>query len=650
MRSRSWLLLATASLLVFSGCKAIATILLIPVMVVGVVFGGLASIFVSADGLTDDAELRAGGLRIDERVLEVQVDADMTFEGSLLVVSTVTSAAGLAEAQQASLSYDPRSHGLELVSAKVVNPDGSVYEVSENQIFERPSDVALGAPGYVSSMTKSVLFPQLTIGSQTHVEWRFEQEAQSLRGFTYAWRPSFAIPVTHSRIRISYDEAVPLRFHGDSPFEVAQSSAGGRRVVEATLRDYAAQTPERAMVGPGDVCPRFVVTTHESWEAIGATLHEAVAERVEVTPEIESLAAQIVGERQGLDAARAIHRWVCENIHYVVVYMNQADSWVPHPASEVLANRYGDCKDKHVLSASLLAARGIQAEPVLVNFDRGFEPFALPTPLQFNHCMTYLPEFDLYSNPTDPYRDLGDLDTVLSDKFVVIGSPQGRVARTPGGSADSNRYRVAHQAVIGPDGIVSGHSVLDFEGRTSGRLRRTLALAAAPDQAADNLLHAGALGGHGELQTTDPTNLDVPLHCEGEWTSDIPIEVSPQIHFMTPVGIDLVNPQLLRAFLSSEERRYPILIAALEITWDFELQLPAGYRLDTLPRGRSVQNRAGRFESSYRAASESRVIVRRTLRIEQDRFLAEHYADLRAILRAAVIDMQTILSASELSS
>jgi len=634
------------SLLALVGCRTMARILFLPFALLAVLFGGLASIFVSADGAGDDAELYAGGVRIIERVLEVEVDEDLTFEGSLRVVSTVTEPAGIELAQQVSLSYDPRSQELELVSAKVVNPDGSVHEVASDQVFERPTALTQGAPEYLSSLTKSVLLPQLTVGSQVHMEWHFTDAAVPVLGFNYTWRPSFAIPVDESRIKITYHEDAPLRFDAQAPFVLEESARGKKRTVTATLRDYEAQTPERAMVAPRDVCPEFVVTTTKSWEEIGAAFHAVMQERIEVTPEVQALAAEIVGDEEGLDAARAIHRWVCENINYVVVYMNASDGWIPHHVSEVLEHGYGDCKDKVVLTASLLAARGIQAEPALVRLDRGFQPFALPTPMQFNHCMVYLPELGLYSNPTDPYRDLGELGPTLSGKFVVLATEAGRVTRTPESSADDNAYDVEHKVAIGADGVVTGRSALAFRGRSEGQFRRALALSTDTNEVADTLLHTGLLGGHGELQTTDPTDLETPLRCEGEWTSDIPIAMGPSIHFMTPTGIDPVNVHVVSDFVSTKERRYPVLISAIELAWHYELELPTGFRFDAVPGGREKETAAGRFESRYQLTEDGRLLVDRRLRIERDLYASEQYDALRAILLESIIDRETILSAS----
>jgi hypothetical protein len=494
-------------------------------------------------------------------------------------------------------------------------------------------------------VTQNVLFPQLRVGSQTRVKWRFEQRGKPLLGFNYSWRPSFMLPVEQARIKITYKDDVPLRFDARGGFAVQESAARGERVVEAELRDYAGQLPEKAMVSPRDLCPEFVATTLDRWETIGARFHAAVADKIESTPEIDALAATIVGERVGLEAARAIHRWVCGNVQYVAVYLREMSGWVPHSASEVLKNGYGDCKDQFVLMASLLRSRGIEAEPVLVNYDRSFVPFPIATPLQFNHCMAYLPEFDLYSNPIDPYRDLGELEVMLSDKFVVIASPEGRIGRTPAGSADKNRYHIEQTVAIAADGSVSGRASLDFAGRPAGRFRRTLALAANVEQPADDLLAGSPFGGRGELVSSDACNLEIPLHCEGSWSSDIPLSFDPRLQFEVPVGLDLLNPALLLSFISDSTRQYPTLIAAIQISSRHQVELPSGFKFVSFPKGRSIKNEAGSFESRYSMNDAGQVAVERELRIEQDRYAPEQYAALREVLLAATIDLEAGLTA-----
>ena len=49
------------------------------------------------------------------------------------------------------------------------------------------------------------------------------------------------------------------------------------------------------------------------------------------------------------------------------------ERYQPHFAAEVLANQYGDCKDKHTLLASLLNAAGIKAYPALISTERDID-------------------------------------------------------------------------------------------------------------------------------------------------------------------------------------------------------------------------------------------------------------------------------------
>ncbi len=630
-------------LLSLGGCAVVSYALSLPIRVL---YGALAFTVavIGSDGSSSQEELWSGGIDVDRYVVDVSLRDDLTYEAVGEVARTVTSTAGLKDAQQASVTFDPRSQELEVEWAEVVNPDGTHVEVGADSVFVRPSAAASATPGFASSQTMTVLFPQLRVGSKTVVRWRFRERGRSELGFNYLWRTPFAYPVHEARIRIAHPDDVPLEFEARGPFDVSEFREGGGRVVEATLRGYAGQEPERAMVDPIDVCPLFVATTVRSWEEIGARFHAAVEDRIEVTPAIREQAARITAGRTGLDAARAIHRWVARNVQYVAVYLGQMDGWVPHPASDVLANGYGDCKDQFVLLASLMRAAGIECQPALARLGRSFERLPLPTPLQFDHCLAYLPELDVWSDPTDPFRDLGELDVTLSDKFVVLGTPEGRVARTPEGSPDRNRYQSRHDVVLDANGRLSGTSVFEASGRPSGFVRRTFALAGSPDTAADGLLQA-ADGGTGDVSATDPADLETPFRGEARWEADFPVEMADTIHFPVPAGADFANPALIRRFVTAPDRTHPVVVAAVELRWTYDVRLPDEYEYSRTPPPRAVRNDAATYASRYRVEPDGRMRIERTLRVERDRFPAEQYAGLREALIAAGADGNTVLVA-----
>jgi transglutaminase-like putative cysteine protease len=85
--------------------------------------------------------------------------------------------------------------------------------------------------------------------------------------------------------------------------------------------------------------------------------------------------------------AQAALRFVQDEIRYLGIELG-ASSHRPHAPAEVLARRFGDCKDKALLLASLLGALGIDAAPALVNAeDRGAVEAWLPSPFAFDHVI-----------------------------------------------------------------------------------------------------------------------------------------------------------------------------------------------------------------------------------------------------------------------
>ncbi|MBR7508631.1 transglutaminase domain-containing protein, partial [Mycobacterium tuberculosis] len=68
-------------------------------------------------------------------------------------------------------------------------------------------------------------------------------------------------------------------------------------------------------------------------------------DKLAVTPEIQALADELTKDVPGRrEQTQRIYNWVRGNIRYVALYLAQG-GYVPHPAGDILRNRYGDCKD-----------------------------------------------------------------------------------------------------------------------------------------------------------------------------------------------------------------------------------------------------------------------------------------------------------------
>ena len=80
---------------------------------------------------------------------------------------------------------------------------------------------------------------------------------------------------------------------------------------------------------------------------------------------------------------------------------------VPNLADQVMRNRYGDCKDKTTLLIALLASKGIEASTAMVNSGSAFEIPRLGSVNPFNHVIVYIPQWDLYLDPTAELAPFG---------------------------------------------------------------------------------------------------------------------------------------------------------------------------------------------------------------------------------------------------
>jgi transglutaminase superfamily protein len=104
----------------------------------------------------------------------------------------------------------------------------------------------------------------------------------------------------------------------------------------------------------------------------------------------EAITSRALELTRGLGTPRqrlqALYTFVSTEIRYVSLALG-AGRLEPRPAAEVLATQYGDCKDKHVLLASLARAIDIDLRPVLISSVVTVDD-RVPSPTQFDHLIT----------------------------------------------------------------------------------------------------------------------------------------------------------------------------------------------------------------------------------------------------------------------
>jgi transglutaminase-like putative cysteine protease len=195
-----------------------------------------------------------------------------------------------------------------------------------------------------------------------------------------------------------------------------------------------------AYVSYGD---RLMVSTYPDYAAFAATYRSSAVDASATDPAVVGLARTLTaGDPTPRAKAKTLYDWVRKNVRYVGVNVGRG-AVVPHRAKEILAVRYGDCKDHVALYGALLDAVGIHDEPALINSGTIYSLPSVPGYGVLNHVITYLPDLQLYVDSTAPNVEFGYLPSTDMDRPAVLVN-QSVLART---SATSTKPRTTDLSI-----------------------------------------------------------------------------------------------------------------------------------------------------------------------------------------------------------
>ncbi len=286
------------------------------------------------------------------------------------------------------------------VLASAVLPDGKIVKVGhkDTDVVEASGAGSLADSGYRHELS----FRGLVVGSEVRIAYDVRVEP---------YFPAGQIFLTGDdeieRLEVTLTGGGKgFRWRIDGPTEGldVHGTEGGVRIEARDLPadDPPAWTPARA------AWPvlRYAWDPDGTWEGVGRWYTELIGSLPRGTDTVRAQARELVtgldDPRQRLEALLAFLR---RKVRYEAVEIG-VGSFRPSPPEDVLARRWGDCKDKALLLIDLLDEAGIAAYPVLIGagryrrLDREF-----PSPWQFNHAIVAVPAGAVALFDDDPVGD-----------------------------------------------------------------------------------------------------------------------------------------------------------------------------------------------------------------------------------------------------
>jgi transglutaminase-like putative cysteine protease len=491
------------------------------------------------------------------------VDTRVTVRPDLIATSTNTvrykilRESAIRTLGQQNLTYVESLNPLEVIEAYTEKRDGRKIEVDQGHILTRDAATGLNAVYQRDAKVKTLIFPDVEVGDTLVYVTKVSRIDKRFAGhFNHQQVFARSVPYEISQLTIDAPRSIGLRVHlrGDGlTYETAD--AGEDRRHKLTYRPTAWRLEEPGAVSIWDRDPQLVITTFKDMSELGASYWSSMKGQDDVEAGIRALAEEItkgIGDRRA--QAVAIDRWVKTNIRYVLVFLGSAGV-TPNPPAAVLRNKFGDCKDHVALMGALLRAKGIASEQVLINLGNAYRLPELPVPF-FNHVMLYLPEFDLYTDPTASQAAFGILPQNSYDKPVLhISSAGGRPARTPPMQPDDHVTIATTTATIGADGVVRGTTRQTATGifAASARGRATQIQTLGREKFAETVLRSLGRPGTGIFEPAVPSDLSEPYSVQGEFSLhdrlQLPLSGAREIPFGMPIhgrpGVGLLGQRVV---------------------------------------------------------------------------------------------------------
>jgi hypothetical protein len=342
------------------------------------------------------------------------------------------------------------------------------------------------------------------------------------------------------------------------------------------------------------------------WRDMGMWYNDLIRGRRDASSEItQKTAALTASSSATLAKMQAIARFLQRDIRYVAIELG-IGGYQPHPAVDVFAHRYGDCKDKATLMSSMLKAVGVDSYYVVINTERGAITPEMPAHMGgFNHVILAIKVPDgltdpslvamvehpalgrlLFFDPTDELTPFGSLRGELQANYALVVMPDGGELRElPMLAPTTTGVRRVAKLTLAPTGALTGEVKEIRYGDQAARQRYALRSAY---KEADKIRPIETLLAQ-SLPTYRLTSASVSNLEETESPFVFNYSLVAENYAKSAGGLLLVRPRVIGTISSDlletkEPRQYPVVFDGPSQDTDlFEITMPAGFEVDDLP-------------------------------------------------------------------
>jgi len=358
------------------------------------------------------------------------------------------------------------------IEARVVAKDGTVHLLDAKAISEAP---AAEESLEMFSDNRIVRAPLPAVATGSVIEQLISYKDKnpmydagtSDRFYFGRW-----VPVHQARLVLEAPSALSLRVANRTGVkELKEEKDGQVRIVYESGPMKAIELAEWNLPFDTSPIPYVAFSTGRSWQEI-ATRYSGIVDKQIAGSSVKVPAVTSVNKREVIAAILAE---IQKNVRYAGVEIGES-SIVPRTPSEVLAHKYGDCKDKATLLVAMLRQAGIPASVALLRAGADLDVAAdLPGMGQFNHAIVIVDgPSPIWVDPTDEFARAGELPTMDQGRFALVASPKTTaLMTTPVMESASNRSIETRIFTLAEEGKAGVVETTEATGAGDSQLRRS---------------------------------------------------------------------------------------------------------------------------------------------------------------------------------
>jgi len=546
--------------------------------------------------------------------VEIEVAADGTYIETQEMAARVLDARGIETLHERKLAYTQSFEAVQVAAAYTLKADGKRINVPPGSYLSGFGQSSQA--GFQDLHIVSIFFPNLEVGDSVVLVTVHRQLVPWFTG-QFDMRADFsrAIAAHDVHYAVTAPDSLPLKIDAVGMQGGDEERSGGKKRWVWTYANDIPVSFEDDAVSETDFGPHVRLTTFADYAAVAAAYRERIRGHSDVTPEITTLAEQLTaGIADKRAQANKLYDWVSTHIAYVGIVLG-AGGFTPHDAKDVLANRFGDCKDHVEILEALLKAKGIESMPVLI--EAGTHSYKFPgaaSPHDFDHVITYLPAFDLYLDSTAqlapfgvlPYEDVGK---------PVLNVTTGAVARTPVATSANSIVNTTSEITVDADGNAQGHSKTTASG-AYGVVIRSMMQSVASGKEGDFFRNVLGPGADGTLERGDPQALAEPYVWSATYS------VPNALTFPGPGALPpslVLKPFYFTALVGGNlpaTRNSDYLCHSFEAVENTKVNFPAGTRLIAIPDSQSLKTDGISLQIDYDRTDPHAITFGATLKVD----------------------------------